>query len=742
MAVTMILLTLILSIGPVVVGYAMLDALLLRPWPLPDAHEVVVSSRGVSAAEFRFLRDRSQSVRLGAVAQSCPVVRDAELRVVSCELVSGNYFDLLQLPLTLGRGFEPRDDIAGAPVRIVVIGFGVWRRQFASSPDAIGRTVTLNGKTFTIVGVAPERTVRRFAGLPPQYWLPLATYGELTDYAGGDFLFDRTVCCVDLLGRLKGRAEATSDELTALHHVFRPDLGPSDVLRVRDTRPMSGPWARSGSVLVSFLMLSGLLVVAACCANVSTIQVARGIARTEEFAVMRALGATRWSLAQPLILENVCMMLVALMAVAAFCVFGLRVVEAQLTTTFGESGFDLRPNLRVGLVCLGVTSVAVFATGVLPVLRGTRNRTARSSTRGTFRWIVGIQVACSTVTVLIAAMLWQGLMRASANAGFEVDGVARVLLSTGANPDRATLVRKQLTSTLLSASSDPAAVAETGPPQLLFGVAVEGGPLIESVDVVPGTAGWLRLLGVPLIEGRFLDETDMPSAVVVNETLARRAWPGSVATGASLQADGVKQVVGVVRDFQLHGATRLVRPTIYVTRVGGGILMARNDAPTRTRVERSAAVLDASSQISFEPLSAALDRALEPARSAVAYALAVAGVSVGIASSGLFAVVSLAGQLRRREIAVRIALGATFRSILLLLLKGVLTALLMGLFVGLVIGSLASPVLRTLVATVSSTDGAAWGYAILAIATATILVALLPVKRALQMSLAEELKSY
>lgn len=699
-----IILTLVIGIGLIVVAYAIFDGLLLRPWPVPRPGEVFVASRGVSAAEFRFIRTEIDGATLAAVAQSCPPVRDSSDRLVSCEIVSGNFFKVLGLSTERGRSFLDTDDAPGHPTRVVVIGFGVWRDNFGFSDDVVGRSVALNGKEFTIIGVAPQRTIRRNSSPPPQYWFPLAAYGDLTDYAGRDFLFDKGVCCVDMVVRVGPDRAALTEKITQLHRRFRDGDSQLSVIGLRDTRPISENWSDSGPVLVAMLSLSGLVILVVCCVNVSIVQLGRGWARRRDFAVMHMLGANRWMLAQSMFWESLLLVGAVACGVLVVSTIALTLAETRLLAAYGESGFDLQPNLRVLSLCLLLTAAAVLTVGVLPVIRGARGPEALIQRRRRVSWIVAAQIACSTGTILSAGLLWQGLERASSEMGFVPQNVDRVVFLTNSDSAR-------LFSTFAELESEVGAegvrrspqVAAAGPSRLAPSVVVVDGPVIDIVEVVPMSESYLPLLGVPLVEGRLLQASDSTAAVVVNEAFSRRVGAAG-AVGKVVELDGRKQVVGVVQDLRPASAGKRTRPTAFVLEQDLSILFTRSDEPTRSMVQKVAASAAVSAPIRFEPWSEALGRGLRPATAVRSFMLALAVVALIVASCGLFAVVSLAARLRKREIAIRIALGAGVREVSGLLFGLLARSILVGAVTGFAIGQGLAPVLQRLVITINPLD--------------------------------------
>jgi hypothetical protein len=261
--------TLTLGVGLVTSFFSVLNATMLKPWPLPDPGSLVTATRGVSPVSYRYMREHTRSLDLVAMT-NCPSFIDGDPMGSGFRCVSGNYFDVLRVPLIQGRGFRPDEDVAGAPRQVVVIGYGLWRDRFSSSPDAIGRTIGLNQIPFEIVGVAARGATDEPGASLARLWVPLAAYPLVMsdrEFNRG-FLFNPEYCCVDIAGRLsrdQPRA-AVSAELTALHRAFRGETSEGSIT-LTGTSAIFQPWEDSGVAIVGLILTGIVLVLLVACAN-------------------------------------------------------------------------------------------------------------------------------------------------------------------------------------------------------------------------------------------------------------------------------------------------------------------------------------------------------------------------------------------------------------------------------------------------------------------------------------------
>lgn len=732
--------TLTLGIGLMVAWFAVFEAVFLRPWPVPHPETLVMGSRGVSASEYRHLREHASSIQLVAMAQACPIVVIAdESRSSACEVVSGNYFDVLGVPLARGRSFRRDEDVAGAPIPVAVISYELWRERFALSADAVGSSLNLNGLPFTVIGIAAQGSRDRGQPIVPRLWLPLASYTLLTRHSRDqrDFVLDPSACCVDLAGRVVASPAAVSSELTRLHRQFEGKAdskadGVADELTVTDTREINRQWTSSGPAVGGFSVIAVFMVLAAACANAANLQLARGRRRRNEFLIRFSLGASRWQVVRQLLMENV-----VLIATLSALVIGAVAALAGILTRWlpggsAEAGLSLSPDWIVIVFAVCVCALAVFVTGIAPVLRGSGQLSQRVSSGKARSWFLSVQVGMSVALIICASLLARGLHRAvTDDPGFDAEHVARVFVTTPAPGPLAQQRLEQITSQLKHVAD------ERGQPvvaQASLARIVTTGATGNAGN--PGSAGWVsvssnyfELLKVPLREGRVLRDDDPPEAVVVNESFATRAWPAGNAIGATFAADQPRVVVGVVGD--MRPTARPATPTFY-SRGDDGFLYVAREPAAEARAKAAVHAIAPDASVIFDPLSAARTRALAPARVAVGFSWAIALVALTMACAGVFAVVSLVMDERRQEIGIRMALGAGSRAIVQSTLRGTGLPLAGGAAGGVLLALGAGPLLRALLVGVAPVDPIAFGLAAVILVATAVAATIVPLRRALR----------
>jgi predicted permease len=752
--------TLSLGVGLVATLFAIANGLLLKPWPLPNPDQVVVSGRGVSPTAFRYLRDSVRSVELAAFAQACSTTIEDELENSPVRCVSGNYFDVLGVPLLLGRGFRTDEDLPTAPTAVAVIGFGLWQTSFASS-TALGRTIRLNGRTFEIVGVAAAGARDRAEPNRPRLWVPLAAYPLLardSEFTRG-FLFNPEYCCVTLTGRLRepGTHATATAELTTLYLQFRGDPR-EPAVTITGTREILQAWHRSGVAIIGITLTGVVLVLLVACGNVGNLLLARGLRRRTEFAVRASLGASRGRLVRQFITEAAVLAGAAAAVSLAMSSLLVAALARAMDGSLGrEAGIDLSPDWRVAAVALCIALVAVVTLAVGPVMSATRRLAlARSGdyvpVGARFRLLI-LQVALSAALIVVAAMLGRALHQARLlDPGFDAAGVSRVTirLPVGATADQR---RSAVINALRDGLRADGSAATAGAGITLFKrVTVNGDEsrLLGPVQARLVSAEYLRLLAVPLLEGRMFAEADGSNVVLVNETFARRGWPGRSAVGglviaadadaragsmptaiADAAAGGIRRVVGVVGDMQPTRPGEAVQPTLFV-RGSGDALYIRNLAPVVDRARALARTIEPAAGLDFQPLSAARELGLQGIRAATVLSWTLGLIALAIAVAGVFGVFALVAEERRREVGIRIALGAGTRAVILLMLSYAGRALVSGLAVGLGAGLGLAQILRSNLAGLVRNDAMAFAGAAVLLGAATILAVWLPIRRALR----------
>lgn len=682
-----LLITLVLSIWFVVSAVAVADALLLRHWPVPDAERVVVGTKGVPVAEFRFLREQAVTARLAAVAQSCPTLRDASGQPLGCELVSGDYFDVLRITVAMGRPLLPTDDSAGQSAIPVVIGQRVWLEHFGAARSAVGSRLELNGHQFVVVGVAGDDVVRRSTNPAAHVWMPLSAIEVIEPQSR--LLTDPEACCVEVVGRRLSSEAAVSQELTALDRAFRSD-DTTPPLQVVDTRTVRRTATNAIGVVVALLVFAVVAIVGGAVANVGTIQLARADAMRHTWFVMRALGADRTRMLLPVFWESALLSGAVWAGAMALTVVGMTALEQQLM-----GAFKLEPSWRVFGVCWAVSACACLLSTLLPHASVSRSEADARVTARVSRRLVVAQVACCTAGLIAAAGMHRGLARVSAELLAEGSPLARVHVKTSDATRAATA--QALYRELVARHGETPLLAAASPTQLAFGVSVERGPTLDVVDLIEVDSHYFTVAEVRPVAGRTLSGVDGTRDVVVNETLARRVSSAADIVGRSVRVDGQPwTVIGVVKDAAWATGASAVRPTVYRLGSEGALLFAQHRPDVAASLAAALAHINSSATLELQPVVGAALQRLQRSRGVLAGAWIVAIVATTIALSGLYGVIALGARVRRKEMAIRVALGAGLRRLGGLFIASVGRAVAVGVVLGTAFFWALGPAVRSL----------------------------------------------
>jgi predicted permease len=763
---TMAAAALVVAIGLNTSLFSVFNALVLKPWPIPQADRGIVvfaesagaRATGVSPVEYRLLRDQARSARLVAILPTRVQLGDDQDANSPARLVSANYFDVLGIGLTLGRGFLADEDQPGDPRPVVVLGDAAWRQRFAADAGIIGRQVTLNGVAFTVVGVAaPDATDSPLESRRPLAWMPLAVSPLLNPNQpfARDLLTSPGRCCVQVAGRLTAGASRTSAaaELTTLDHQFRVgqhETDPSRVL-VADTTLATQPDAARVMPIFALLFGGVLLLLLLACANVGNLQLARAMSRRREIGIRVSLGASRLRVVRQLLTEGL-VLAVAAGLISIYVAYALPpFLLAQLTGGADAVSLPLAPDLRVLLFTATISLLACGLFSLAPALRGTRvtvdavrgGRPEVTTARVPLRTaLLAIQVAISTVLLVAAGLLVRGVLHAATfDVGFRTRDVvaASLQLPRGAYTPQAThALLLNLQQAFASADAGP--VGTTGIVPLAHVTASQGGIRLASepvsagrtVDLQTVSPAYFDVLHLPVVAGRAFTAADGGDALVVNETLARTLWPDRVAVGRTFVAgSNTCLVVGVVKDAYLTSLDRVPPAMFQQDRAESPQLVLRDVPGARERVRAIMAGLDRRAIVTFHRLSDNLREYLQDSIVGAAMAAGLGLAGLGLAAIGVFGVFSYIVTERSREIGIRLAIGARGRDVVGLVLGRTAGALGAGLAVGVGLSLVASPILRSVLYGVSPRDPLALVAAAATLTTAALAATVVPVRRAL-----------
>ena len=746
-----IVLTLGLAIGANATIFSWMDALALNPLPgVPRASELVLvrfatetrDGLSFSYPNYRDVRDNLPDGLTGlAVHDMMPVSMraDGAPERAWAQLVSANLFDVLQVPAALGRTLQPADDAAMGQSFVTVVSDRLWRTRFASDPGIVGRAINLNGRAFTIVGVAPPDFLGAMNGLAMDLWVPVTMQGVLS---GRSTLESRGSGWLVGIGRK--RPGVPSGQLEAELRVLAARLAsehPANEGRTLRTAPLQEDGAAQVLMpVVSVVMGLVSLVLLIACANVSGLLLARAVARQREVAIRTALGASRFHLARQLFIESFILAVLGGIAGIGIAAWTSRGLEALLPPMPYPVVIGAGLNWRVLTFSAGVVVLATIVFGVAPALQGSRSQVqstlratgASASTPGRTRLrraLVVSQIALAMVLLISAGLFVRTLRNA-----YEVDpGFSRRqavlasldMTSIGYGAGKGSAFLDELIARVEALPGVEAASLSTMVP-LSIGGGSDTSPLIEGYTPQPGedivvfygmiAPHYFETMGIPIVAGRPIDERDRADAapvVVINETMARRYWSGRDPIGARLRTSQEwTTVVGVAADGKYATLSESPKAMMYypIQQIyrPNAVLHVATSGPAEPAIEpvrRAVAGLAPDLALyDVRTLEEHLRMSIAIPRLAAVLLGIFGGLALVLAAIGLYGVIAFVVGQRTREIGVRMALGADRGGILRQVLGQGARLAAFGLIAGIALAMLAAPLLASLLVRVSPTD--------------------------------------
>lgn len=786
-------LSLALGIGPNTAIFSLVDSLLLTEWGVEDPAGVMdvytFTDDGryfySSYSLFELVEEGGDDAfsDVAASAQySGNIERDGRGELFLGEMVTGNYFQLLGVEAARGRTFLAEEDATPGTHPVVVVSDRYWRTRHDSDPGLIGREIRLNGRPYTVVGVAPPAFKGRVApGLGTDFWVPLSMYPHLNpgQMSNGNLL---------IMGRLRpavgaDQARSVLDAVAARFNEQRPErrsrlaIGAVKLDEVLLNPNLDG-FVRAVTLLV-FVAVGLVLVIA--CVNLAGFLLSRATDRRKEIAVRIAMGAGRRAIVRQLLVESI---LLATLGGAVGLALGLGVVRFFLGVELPLQvpvDIDVALNGRLLLFTGFATVVAAVLFGLTPALEATRTpvaSTLRDETGGSGGrrkvgargLMVAAQMALSTVLLVGAGLFLRSLDAATnLDVGFDTGPAAVVTVEAWAGDltqeEQATFgeelfSRVQALPEVRTAGMATRLPLELGATNSSFTVPGVAPPPNQDrwvFELTYVTPGYLETMGIGLLDGRTLrgaDRGDAQQVVVVSQAAAERLWPGESALGRVLHRGGDPEdelvVVGVVDDAKIWSLTEPPRPYLYLPasqgfswghynvvargEVGALALAGRIRDAARALapdvyISRAGTMDDHLAYIYFLPRAAAF------------LLLMVGGLAVAMACVGLYGMVSYSVARRTREMGIRLALGADRGRVVAMVVRKGLALVAVGGAVGLVAALVLGRLVEGLLIGVGALDPLALLAAPLALAVLAGLAAYLPARRASRVDPVEALRS-
>ncbi|MBW8874481.1 MAG: ABC transporter permease [Acidobacteria bacterium] len=776
------ILSLALGIGASTAIFTLTSSLFLSSLPYlkdPDRLIKVYSKTpfsdygSISYLDYRDFREGNKvfSDLVAYGAESLSLDLGAAPQRIRANLVSGNYFSALGVRPAAGRGFAAEEDRRGAPL-VAVLSHGLWQSGFGSEPSAIGKTVRLNGKAFTVVGVAPAQ----FRGVDmvqsPDVWIPLAAAPEVLPQ-GPLVLESRGFSLWRLVGRLKpgaGLEQARADLgviARRLNHEFPARFPREPVLLPAGQASFSPSDRGAVSRQVAMLMTVVGLVLLIACVNITNLVLARTSRRRRELSVRQALGADRGRLVRQLLTETTLLSLIGaglglLVARALLPLLARYQLPAKIALDLELDGRVLAFGIALGLVTGVLVGLAPAFRASRPdlvsALKDTGTRSEKVRRLGLQSLFVVAQVSLSLLLLIGAGLFLKSLQQLrTVDPGVKPNHLAMVSIDLGAagySEERGKAFYQQLLERaghlpgVESASLGSSLPIQSQSSALPFfssdnPAAAEGVQI--SINLI--APRYFETIGLPLVQGRDFRAADAgsPSVGIVNQTLARRFWPGQDPIGKRLRfgrATGpLIEVVGVARDGKYSSLREEPQSFIYLPYLQVYEMFdSTKHLLVRTAVEpaqifsdlqRQVLALDRSLPIfDAQTMESYLGTFLAQERQTAVLLLLLSGLALLLASVGLYGVMSYSVAQRTREIGIRMAIGADRGRVLRQLVAESARLVAVGSVLGLAVALLATRVVSSLLYGVSPTDAGTFVLAFVVLGTVGLLAGFFPARRA------------
>jgi predicted permease len=777
-------LCLAIGIGATTAVLSWIEGILLRPFPLVARQERMVALTGVdrngraevSWPDFLDLRrdstlfDAYIAEHIGGATLS--IGERAERATGS--VVSSNYFEALGVHPILGRTFDPGDDMGNNAHPVVVISYEAWKDRYRGDPSIIGRTQRLNGLPYTIIGVMPRGFLGTFVGYSFQFWVPASM--EDAFEGGGAKLENRGSRWIEGFAFLKPGvtiAQAQS-EVSAIGRRLAaayPETNRGYDFRLHPLwqTPFNGAGTLLPTLRVSLVVALLLLFIA--CANVGNLILVRSFARRHEMNVRQCLGAGRWRLVRQLWTESLILSVVAAaggLLLAYWCRDLLKLLFPP-TPAGVIISLPAAMDLRVLALSAGVCLISTLLFGLTPALQAS-NVDVATAMKSESVGVVGgrakarlrsslvlVQMSLGFILLVGAGLLVKSLRAMShADPGFSSRGVLSTyvdMVSAGYDAQRMRSFQDRLVERVRTMPGVESAAWSRNVPFSYRGyasapIAVDGfapepeeQPVVESNDV---GASYLATMGIPVVSGRDFttgdDETGQPVAIV-NETMAQRFWRGRDPVGQRLQVKGRwLRVVGLARDSKYSSLRESSHPFFYTplrqSAGGGQNLMIRTSLGSRAIANallREVKAIDAAlAPGEVITMQEEIERRGWSQRAAVTLLASFGIVALLLAGVGLYGVMSHAVSQGRRELGLRMALGARAFQLLRMVASQGLRLTLAAFALGALAALAVTRLMGDLLYQVSPRDPQAFALAFLLMALAASAACLLPAWRAMR----------
>lgn len=775
-----VIISLTLGLGANTTIFTLVNGLLFLPPAVADsAHLVEVMERNANASGiesylpfsypgYALLRDHNRSLSGFAAFDGDPRPvswsNGGQGQMVFGQLVSSNFFPVLGVEPALGRTFAPDEDKTGPGAPTVVISYSFWQRRLAADPSAIGRTLVLNGTSYTIVGVAPPSFTGILVGSRPDFWTPLAMTPALIH--DPERLVGNNSYWLLGLGRLKpgvSRNEAQAD-LSVLIRSLPPSgpNAPAMDASVFSVELVPKPYRGYVIAFTGLLMAAVGLVLLIACANAANLVLARAMSRRRELAVRSALGASRMRIVRQALTES---LLLSMLGGAGGLVIAYWSVPMLLDLKPASLPLIIQAPLdwRVFSFAVAASLLSGLVFGVGPALRSTRRdllpalKDEKQLAGPQRSWLrsalVVAQITVCLVLLISAGLCVRSLFNArSIDPGFSTHDIVVAQLDPGSlgytEPQGRQFYRQLLERVGALPGVRSASLAGSlplGTGRSVDGVHIDGflpPPGDESIpiDTTQAAPGFFAAMGIPLLNGReFLPQDNHPdsTAVIINQTMAQRYWPNRNPIGQHFREGKTSlEIIGVVKTGKYRSLGEdplafMFRPLDYAPRV---FLVVRCEAGEQSALEEIRRVIQTLDPnvvpMEMESISQYMALPLFAARTTGLLLAVFGSVALLLATIGLSGVVSYSVSQRTNEIGLRMALGADRLNVVRLILKQGMRLTVIGIAIGLALSFAATRLLAGLLYGIKPGDPATYAGVSLLLAVIALVSCYLPARRA------------
>ena len=779
--------TLALGIGANTAIFSVLNAVVLRPLPYADPDRLVVIWETIagndrrSVAPGNFTDWRAENKSFSDVAAmfygNFNLTGDGPPERINGATVTSNLMSTLGVSARLGRTFQSEDD-AHQDQRLAIISDSLWQRRFGGAQDITGKTINIDESAYIVIGV-----------MPPGFKYPVqsdiwvlgrdrnaVSMSLISQFPKNDWSHERDAHFINVIGRLRtgvGLSQAQSD-IAGIAQRLERDFPATNAGLGSSVIPLHTQIVGNVRTLLSILLGAVAFVLLIACTNVASLMLARATQRDREFAIRRAVGASRSRLVRQLLTESV-----LLSFLGGFVGLGLSIWAVSLFVKLSPGDIPRLEEVSVDLRLLSFTFFVSMLTGLAfglwPALHatgGSLNQSLKDAgskaseakrPRRSRSVLIVTELALAQVLLIGAGLLIVSYIRASQiNPGFNADDVlsAKIAPSAKKYPDPKS--RAQFYSQVIERLRTLPGINSVGMVMNLplsgasmnRGFRVEGRPEPKSdenvaMDYQVVNSAYFATLEIPIVRGRGLTEEDnetAPRVIVINEAMARRYWPNEdpvgkrMAIGESSRDTSWRTIVGIAGSVRHASLTEDPVPCAFIdyrqdveswSRMAF-VMKTKTDPASLTSAVRSSLVgIDPQQPVyAIEPLEKLVEGSVAPRRFVMSLIGSLAFVALVLALVGIYSVISFSVNERTREIGIRMALGAKRGDVLRMVLGQGMRVSAIGIVAGLGIAFAVTRLLRTLLFEVSTTDPKTFGLVVALLTLVALLACYLPARRA------------